>query len=83
MKLLVAYYDLGHGSHGRARCYEHAVDPITGKTLCGHKEQGTLVWKEINSKPLYLCHHCQELITKPTDAERLASWNLWAQSPEQ
>ncbi len=86
MKLLVAYYDLGHGRHGRDRLREHAIDPITGRMLCGgssRDQEDKLLWKTIESKPGALCKRCQELTAHPTDAERLQAWNAWAQSPEQ
>lgn len=77
MKLLVAYYDLGHGRHGRDRLREHAIDSITGKALCGARmnDEDKLLWKTIDSKPNRLCSRCAELTREPTDAERLRAWN--------
>lgn len=91
MQLLVAYYNFNNGGgHGRDRLREH-VPNERNKPLCGagmsdsdeYEPNPKLLWKIIDSQPKRLCSRCAELTKQPTDAERLKSWNTWAQSPEQ
>ena len=76
MKLLVAYYNLGYGSHGRDRLREH-IPNASDKPVCGASmaDEDKLLWKIIDSKPKRLCRRCEELTRQPTDAERLKAWN--------
>lgn len=75
MLLLVAYYNLGYGSHGRDRLREH-VPNANDKPLCGApmNDEDKLLWKIIDSKPKYLCKRCAELSTPKSDADKLREW---------